>query len=74
MHRNSEVGEWSDLFFITERWTGEPQICEPDKCDDLRWFALDALPANVMANIRQALEAWRRGETFSLWGWAADQQ
>jgi 8-oxo-dGTP pyrophosphatase MutT (NUDIX family) len=71
MHRNSKVGEWFDLFFTIDHWTGEPRICEPDKCDDLGWFAVDALPANVMANIRHALESWRRGETFSLWGWDA---
>jgi 8-oxo-dGTP pyrophosphatase MutT (NUDIX family) len=33
-----------NFFFVTDKWQGEPTIIEPDKHDDLRFFALDDLP------------------------------
>lgn len=34
-----------DAQFLIHRWEGEPRICEPDKADDIGWFAPDALPS-----------------------------
>jgi 8-oxo-dGTP pyrophosphatase MutT (NUDIX family) len=72
MHRNSEVGEWFDVFFTADRWAGEPRICEPDRCDELAWRRLDDLPPNMVPSVRAALEAWRRGESFSVYGWSEE--
>lgn len=33
-----------DFFFATSQWSGEPEIREPHKCADLRWFPLKDLP------------------------------
>lgn len=30
--------------FVVEKWTGEIENKEPNKCDELRWFAEDELP------------------------------
>lgn len=58
MHRkeSAEADERIDLFFAATRWQGEPQIREPDKCRELRWASLDALPPNVVPYVRAALE------------------
>ncbi|MFC4139073.1 MULTISPECIES: NUDIX domain-containing protein [unclassified Microbacterium] len=48
--------EW---FFTCTAWTGEPTIQEPEKCAELRWFALDALPSNMPPHERHALD-WLR--------------
>jgi 8-oxo-dGTP diphosphatase len=45
---------WLGLMFRTEVWEGEPSICEPHKCDDAGFFALDALP-EVTPQVRDAL-------------------
>jgi hypothetical protein len=34
------------VFFAAREWSGEPAIVEPDKCSELGWFAVDALPAS----------------------------
>lgn len=35
---------WLGLFFRAQRWSGEPSIREPHKCDDAGFFDLDNLP------------------------------
>lgn len=55
------IDERVDYFFTATSWSGEPRIMEPDKCADLRWFALDALPDPVVPHERAVLEALRTG-------------
>lgn len=55
------VDERVDYFLAASSWTGEPRIVEADKCADLRWFALDALPEPVVPHERVVLEALRSG-------------
>jgi 8-oxo-dGTP diphosphatase len=67
MHRKeaAEEDERIDLFFATTRWQGEPKIGEPEKCGELRWAALDALPTNMVPYVRVALEQYRQNRHFS---------
>lgn len=55
MHR-IEDEERVDFFLLVTKWPGEPFNNEPEKCDDLRWFGLDALPENTVQYVRQAIE------------------
>ncbi len=59
------LGHYVDFFFMTERWDGEPHIAEPDKCDELLWTRLDALPENTVTYVRDSLERMARGEFYS---------
>lgn len=54
MHRLSDTNR-IDFFVRPARWIGRPVIGEPDKCDDLAWFARDDLPDGVVPYIRQAV-------------------
>lgn len=54
MHR-IEDDERVDFFFTVNQWEGEPFNAEPEKCDDLRWVDVNALPANTVPYVRQAL-------------------
>jgi 8-oxo-dGTP diphosphatase len=69
MHRKKTDHQRIDFFITTEHFDGEPKNAEPEKCDDLSWFPLDNLPANTIPYIRQAIDAVRRGQTFSEFGW-----
>jgi 8-oxo-dGTP diphosphatase len=53
-----------DFYFRAARWTGEPAIAEPDKCDDLRWVAPGALPDRTTPDVRLALGAILRGNRY----------
>jgi mutator protein MutT len=68
MHR-LEDEERVDFFVRVRRWDAEPFNNEPDKCDDLRWAGLTALPANTVPYVRQALQNYLRGQPFSEFGW-----
>ncbi|MET0784095.1 MAG: NUDIX domain-containing protein [Leifsonia flava] len=64
MHRTGGTGaaidERLDVFFACTQWTGDPALQE-DKASDLRWFALDALPEQVVPHELAVLEAVRDG-------------
>lgn len=53
------IDERVDYFFASTSWSGEPRIVEPDKCADLRWWALDALPDPVVPHELAVLTALR---------------
>ena len=70
MHRRSDE-ERVDFFLTAHRWSGEIANAEPHKCDELAWFPLDRLPANVIPYVRRALENYQRGVWFDSFGWEA---
>lgn len=51
------IDERVDFFFTARSWRGDPRIVEPDKCGDLAWFPLDALPEPVVPHERHALRS-----------------
>lgn len=55
------IDERVDFFFTAHAWRGEPRIVEPDKCADLRWFPLDALPEETVPHEAKALRAIAAG-------------
>jgi 8-oxo-dGTP pyrophosphatase MutT (NUDIX family) len=74
MHRNvagpgSGPAERVDFFLAADRWQGTPRIGEPDKCDEVAWFSLAALPGNVVPYVFSALGCYQRGVSYSEFGW-----
>ena len=51
-----------DFFLLAERWTGEPTVQEPAKCERLGWFALDDLPSPLVPHEEHVLRLLARGE------------
>jgi 8-oxo-dGTP diphosphatase len=41
---NANNEDYYNFFFVANDWDGKPSIMEADKCDDMRFFALDELP------------------------------
>jgi len=68
MHRKKE-DERIDYFFVCESWNGETRIMEPDKCDELRWVDIDALPNNMVDYVAQAIKNYKDRVLFSVYGW-----
>jgi 8-oxo-dGTP diphosphatase len=68
MHRRSN-DERIDFFVAASEWTGVIVNAEPQKCDDLSWYLLDALPDNTIPYVRRALANYQRGVWFDSYGW-----
>lgn len=65
-HRRNPDRMYYDFYFACNQWDGDPRICEPHKCDDLRWCAPDALPANTVPYVRDILtRLLPTGQTYS---------
>jgi 8-oxo-dGTP pyrophosphatase MutT (NUDIX family) len=67
MHRR-DGEERIDFFARVHAWVGEPFNAEPEKCSDLRWFRLDALPENIVPYIFRALQNYKTNVWFDTFG------
>jgi 8-oxo-dGTP diphosphatase len=63
MHR-IEGDERVDFFVQVHKWRDKPFNAEPEKCDDLRWVDIHALPANTIPYVRRALANHLAGLRF----------
>lgn len=73
MHRHSNQPDKYfrvDVFFSLKNWTGEITNMEPDKCEELSWFDLDALPENLIPYIRKVIERIGNEVFYSEDGWS----
>jgi 8-oxo-dGTP diphosphatase len=68
MH-NSSSGGRAAFFFTVRIWSGVPENREPEKCSELRWFPLAALPVHMIDYCRVALAHIAAGRAFSVYGW-----
>ncbi|MFD7999554.1 NUDIX hydrolase [Streptomyces mirabilis] len=59
------------LFFRTRTWSGEPELREPDKCTQWRFWDPVALPDNLVSYTRVAIGKIQNGELYSETGWPA---
>lgn len=57
------------LFFRARAWNGEPELREPDKCIQWKFWDLAALPDDLVPYTRVALEKIQNGELYSETGW-----
>jgi len=63
--RDPSLPDRLQFFFVAHTWDGELQNCEPEKCDDIAWFPIAALPDNCVEYTRQAFRAYQSGITLS---------
>lgn len=72
--RSAADGHRTDHIFTIHKWEGEPTNQEPEKCDDLSWFAVDALPETIIPYVRRIVEAVKNGVTYAEEGWDKKQK
>ncbi|MEQ1561760.1 MAG: NUDIX domain-containing protein, partial [Nitrospira sp.] len=69
IHRLSDFGEYFEFYFLTDKYDGQPEIKEPDLCDDIGWFDINSLPQNMVPKTKEALDRYKKGEIYSESGW-----
>ncbi|EKX50956.1 hypothetical protein GUITHDRAFT_103538 [Guillardia theta CCMP2712] len=68
MHRLNKKREYMDFFCMVNSWKGPIVNNEPDKCDDLQFFAVDNLPENTIEHVRQGIHCVFNNIPFSEHG------
>lgn len=58
--KHDNTDNFVDFFFRARKWSGEVQNMEPNKCDDLKWVTLDALPESMTSHVRDAFECMQK--------------
>ncbi|GAA4076908.1 NUDIX hydrolase [Nonomuraea soli] len=61
--------DWVHLFFAAEQWVGEPVVAEPDKCSELAWWEVSALPPDTVTYAASAVRQAAEHRAFSTFGW-----
>lgn len=55
--------------FVADEWEGTPEIMEPDKCSELKWFRRDKLPEDEMIwYLPQVLTDIEMGRKLRIFG------
>lgn len=68
MHRKANRNN-ADLFFECAQWNGEIVNNEPEKCGELRFFNLNALPINIVPYIKKILTKTSQESLYLEEGW-----
>ncbi|QQG52501.1 MAG: NUDIX domain-containing protein [Candidatus Falkowbacteria bacterium] len=69
LHRFRPDREYFDVYLKVKKWAGEITNLEPNKCSELKWFKLNALPENMAPEVKQALNKINGNIFFSELGW-----
>lgn len=76
MHRKSD-DERMDYFAYVNKWYGNIQNAEPNKCDKLLWVDFRHLPSNTIPYIKRAVELTVSNNFKGIWydefGWNTNQ-
>jgi|SRR3989344_5961909 len=68
-HCQVEDQRWINFFFVTEKWIGEPKVCEPHKHSEVKWVKLSELPENFIPYAKKGLEDFTANKTYFQFGW-----
>ena len=72
VHHVDQVGDRPrmGLFFRARAWSGEPELREPDKCTQWKFWDPTALPETLVPYTRGVIKGIRAGRLYSETGWA----
>ncbi|WP_329206416.1 NUDIX domain-containing protein [Streptomyces sp. NBC_00683] len=65
-HRGPGGRSRTGMFFEVLTWQGTPGVREPEVCDAMGWFPLEALPNPMVAYCRAGLDTYRSGQMMAV--------
>lgn len=68
MHHRDERGERLYVFFVCNRWQGEPINLEEEKCEKIEWFDVDNFPKDFLPHIKEAWLQIQNKKTYIEYG------
>lgn len=64
-HHFSPDRTYYDIYFLIKGYNGDPSIMEPDKCSELSWFSIEALPDDIIECRKLAIECYINKKLYS---------
>lgn len=68
LHRKTDP-ERLDFFLKCERWNGDIENKEQNKCSELSWYDINNLPRNIIPYVKKAIENYKNNIMFDNFGW-----
>lgn len=68
IHKNTGVIYYNG-YFTAKKWTNTPQINEPEKCEEIKWFNLNDLPEKLIDDRIEAINNYKNKISYSEYGW-----
>lgn len=65
---SEQAGEWTDVYFGAQQWSGEPYNAAPDEHSELVWLPATHLPDDVLPYQRYAIRQIVAGKTYGQCG------
>ncbi|MDQ5970298.1 MAG: 8-oxo-dGTP diphosphatase [Patescibacteria group bacterium] len=66
--------EYIQFYAICKKWKGEIINNEPDKCGDVKFFPINALPTNMVPYIRSAIKNVFNDVNYYEYGWSGEDK
>ena len=71
IHKRENKGDitYYNAYFYCDTYSGEPYICESEKCAALEWCDINELPSDLIDDRKQAFKAFLDGVHYVEYGW-----
>jgi len=64
-HRLSNDRIYYDIYFVVDKFQGEPTVMESDKCSELIWCDLSDLPDDIIECRKVVIDEYLKGNYYS---------
>lgn len=65
VNRPGDEAHYVLMSFLAGDVRGEPELREPDRCEEWRWFGFSEMPSNIVESHHQQIRLFRSGQMFS---------
>ena len=65
VHTDYLHDEYTNFYFKTKKWTGEPKMGEPELASEVQWLDKDNLPEDIIPQLKNLFKQMQAGSYFS---------
>ena len=65
LHVDYMRDEYTNFYFRAKKWEGEPKLGEPHLASEALWIEWEAIPDDIILQVRNFLEQSKAGSHFS---------
>lgn len=69
IHGKGITDNYVNIFFTCNKYSGDINNNEVNKCSELKWFDLDNLPTNIIEIEKSAIENFKNNNYLIEYGW-----